>query len=74
MDFDFSPEHNQVRELVQRFAADEIAPLASEADDGERFPRELFAKWGELGLLGVRYPVEDGGSGMDKISDCIVRE
>jgi alkylation response protein AidB-like acyl-CoA dehydrogenase len=74
MDFDFSAEHEQVREMVRRFAAEEIAPLAAEADDSERFPRELFAKWGELGLLGVRYPVEDGGSGMDKISDCIVRE
>lgn len=74
MDFDFSPEHDQVREMVRRFAAEEIAPLAAQADDDERFPRELFAKWGELGLLGVRYPVEDGGSGMDKISDCIVRE
>jgi alkylation response protein AidB-like acyl-CoA dehydrogenase len=74
MDFDFSSEHDQVREMVRRFAAEEIAPLASEADDRERFPRELFAKWGELGLLGVRYPVEEGGSGMDKISDCIVRE
>lgn len=74
MDFDFSPEHDQVREMVRRFAAEEIAPLAAQADDDERFPRELFAKWGELGLLGVRYPVEDGGSGMDKVSDCIVRE
>ncbi|MCB1512721.1 MAG: acyl-CoA dehydrogenase family protein [Hyphomicrobiaceae bacterium] len=74
MNFDFSPEHEQVRETVRRFAADEIAPLAREADDNERFPRELFAKWGELGLLGVRYPAEDGGSGLDKISDCIVRE
>jgi alkylation response protein AidB-like acyl-CoA dehydrogenase len=74
MEFDFSAEHEQVRELVRRFATEEIAPLASEADDTERFPREIFAKWGELGLLGVRYPAADGGSGMDKISDCLVRE
>ena len=74
MDFDFSPEHEQVRETVRRFAAEEIEPRAQAADDAERFPRELFAKWGALGLLGVRYPVEDGGSGFDKISDCIVRE
>jgi len=74
MDFDFSEEQNQVRELVRRFAAEEISPRALEADDEEKFPKELFVKWGELGLLGVRYPVADGGSGMDKISDCIVRE
>lgn len=74
MDFDFSPEHEQVRETVRKFAAAEIAPRAAEADDSERFPRDMFAKWGALGLLGVRYPTEDGGSGLDKISDCIVRE
>lgn len=37
-------------------------------------PREVFARWGELGLLGVRYPESDGGGGLDKVSDCIVRE
>ncbi|MGI9522159.1 MAG: acyl-CoA dehydrogenase family protein [Hyphomicrobiaceae bacterium] len=74
MNFNFSPEHEQVRDLVRRFAAEEIAPLASDADDSERFPRDIFAKWGALGLLGVRYPAEVGGAGMDKISDCIVRE
>lgn len=44
MDFDFSPEHDQVREMVRRLAAEEIAPLAAAADDNERFPRDLFAK------------------------------
>lgn len=38
------------------------------------FPRELFRKWGSLGLLGVRYPEEDGGSGMDKIAGIIREE
>ncbi|MBC7133505.1 MAG: acyl-CoA dehydrogenase family protein [Roseovarius sp.] len=74
MDFTFGEEHERVRETVRRFAAAEIAPIAREHDDNETFPREMFRKWGDLGLLGVRYPVEDGGSGMDKISDCIVRE
>lgn len=74
MDFTFTQEHEQVREMVARFAADEIAPVARKHDDAETFPPEMFRKWGELGLLGVRYPAEDGGSGMDKITDCIVRE
>jgi butyryl-CoA dehydrogenase len=63
-----------VRDTVRRFCAEEIAPLVRESEESETFPKHLFAKWGELGLLGARYPAEDGGSGMDKVSDCIVRE
>ncbi|MEN9317070.1 MAG: hypothetical protein RIS35_3463 [Pseudomonadota bacterium] len=74
LDFSFSPEHESVREMVRRFCADEVAPLVRDADENEAFPRELFAKWGALGLLGVRYPEADGGSGMDKVADCIIRE
>ena len=74
MDFNFSPEQEQIRETVRRFCRDEIAPLAREADETETFPRELFPKWAELGLLGVRYPEADGGSGFDKVADCIIRE
>lgn len=74
MDFNFSDEHKHLRETVSKFCEAEIAPLARAADDSEIFPRELFKKWGELGLIGVRYPEVDGGSGFDKISECIVRE
>jgi butyryl-CoA dehydrogenase len=74
MNFDFEPEHKQLRESVRRHAEDEMRPHVSESDDTERFPKELFARWGELGLIGARYPEADGGVGMDKISDCIVRE
>ncbi|MCA8929867.1 MAG: acyl-CoA dehydrogenase family protein [Alphaproteobacteria bacterium] len=74
MDFTFAPEHVQLRETVRRFAGDEMMPLAAESDDAERFPKHLFRRWGELGLLGARYPEEDGGVGMDKVSDCIIRE
>ncbi|MFZ5653887.1 MAG: acyl-CoA dehydrogenase family protein [Pseudomonadota bacterium] len=74
MDFSFSPEHEALRDTVRRFCAEQIAPRARQADDAEVFPRELFRAWSELGLIGVRYPEADGGSGFDKISDCIVRE
>jgi len=74
MDFSFSPEHEQVRDMVRRFAEKEMAPLVREAEETERFPRHLFRKWGEAGLLGVRYPEADGGAGFDKIADCIIRE
>lgn len=74
LDFSFSPEHEAVREMAARFAEQEMKPLVRMAEEDEKFPRELFRKWGALGLLGVRYPEEDGGSGMDKIADCIIRE
>ncbi len=74
MDFSFQPEHEQVRDTVRRFCAAELAPLAREVDESERLPRAMFAKWAAVGLLGVRYPEEDGGAGFDKISDCIIRE
>ncbi len=74
LDFDLSPEHEAVRELARRFCQQEMAPLVREAEESETFPRGMFRKWGELGLIGVRYPEADGGSGMDKIADCIIRE
>jgi len=74
LDFRFSPEHDAVRETIRRFARDRMAPLVTQAEETETFPRELFAWWGDMGLLGVRYPEADGGSGMDKIADCIIRE
>lgn len=74
MNFDFSPEHLLLKESVRRHAEEDMRPHVSEADDSEHFPKELFARWGELGLIGARYPETDGGIGMDKISDCIIRE
>ena len=74
MNFEFTPQQEQVRETIARFAAEEMAPLVKAAAENEVFPKELLRKWAELGLLGVRYPEADGGSGFDKVSDCIVRE
>jgi alkylation response protein AidB-like acyl-CoA dehydrogenase len=74
MDFSYSTEHEQVRDMVRRFCQTEIAPLVAQAEETETFPVEIFRKWGDLGLLGLRYPEADGGAGMDKVADCIVRE
>lgn len=74
MDFSFSTEQQQLRDMVRRFAEAELQPLVRAAEENESFPRQLFRKWGQVGLLGVRYPAEDGGAGFDKVSDCIVRE
>jgi alkylation response protein AidB-like acyl-CoA dehydrogenase len=63
-----------LRELVRRFCQSEIVPRLHEAEETETFPVEVFRKWGDLGLFGIRYPERDGGAGMDKVADCIVRE
>ncbi len=74
LNFAFAAEHESVRETVRRLCREELAPLVMDAEENEVFPRHVFQRWGELGLLGVRYPEADGGSGLDKVSDCIVRE
>lgn len=74
LNFAFSSEHEAVRDTVRRLCQEELAPLVFQAEEEEVFPKHVFRRWGELGLLGVRYPEADGGSGLDKVSDCIVRE
>ncbi|TBR29304.1 MAG: acyl-CoA dehydrogenase family protein, partial [Reyranella sp.] len=67
MDFSFSEQHEAVRETVRRLCQTEHQKLVAAAEENEVLPREVFARWGELGLLGVRYPEADGGSGLDKV-------
>lgn len=74
MNFEFSSEHEAVRDTVKRLCREELAPLLEPAEENEQFPQHVFRRWGDLGLIGVRYPEDAGGSGLDKISDCIVRE
>ncbi len=50
MDFDLSPDHELIRRTVREFAEGEIAPVAEELDREKRFPYELVAQLGELGL------------------------
>jgi len=57
--------HAALREQARRFAADEIAPHAHEWEEAEEFPRELYKRMAEAGLLGIGYPEELGGAGGD---------
>src|SRR5690554_3016817 len=74
MNFEFSSEHEAVRDTVRRHCREELAPLLEEAEEHEVFPQQGFKRWGDLGLIGVRYSENAGGRGLDKVSDCIVRE
>src|SRR5438094_8827894 len=68
----FTEQHHQVREMVRQFARDDVAPIAARHDADGTFPWENIRKMGELGLLGIPWPEELGGAGLDLISYMIV--
>src|SRR5579864_8175316 len=72
VDFELSSEQKEIQELAREFAAREIEPHAAEWDREHRFPRELFAKLAELGLMGTCVPEEYGGAGADFLSYVLV--
>jgi butyryl-CoA dehydrogenase len=57
--------------MVRQFARDEVAPVAAKFDAAAEFPWENIKKMGELGLLGVPWPEELGGAGLDTLSYII---
>lgn len=72
--FNPTEEHKMLREMVQEFVKDAVEPQAEEFNRDEKFNVELFRQAGELGLLGVTVPDEDGGSGMDAVAAVIINE
>ncbi len=68
----FTEQHLATREMVREFARDEVAPVAAKCDAEAKFPWENIRKMGELGLLGVPWPEQLGGAGLDLISYMIV--
>jgi len=74
MDFSLSQDQREIQALARDFAASEIEPHASEWDREHRFPREVFAKLAELGLMGVCVPEAYGGAGADFLSYVLVLE
>jgi acyl-CoA dehydrogenase len=61
----FLPEHELFRDSVRAFVAREIAPHVDAWDEAETFPRELYARTAQVGLLGIGYPQEYGGTPAD---------
>jgi short/branched chain acyl-CoA dehydrogenase len=74
VDLDLAPEHELIRTTVREFARDRVAPVAEELDREARFPYELVAEMGELGLMGIPVPESYGGSGGDILSYAIAIE
>jgi len=74
MDFELSDEHRLTQQTVRDFATQEVAPVAEDLDREKRFPYEIVAKLGELGLMGIPFPEEYGGGGGDTLSYALAVE
>jgi isovaleryl-CoA dehydrogenase len=74
MDFHLTEEQRDIQDMVRKFAANEMAPIAAAIDQESRFPAETFRKMGELGLLGLLVPEEYGGSGQSVVTCCVAGE
>ncbi|SEH58714.1 isovaleryl-CoA dehydrogenase [Magnetospirillum fulvum] len=74
LDFGLGEEIDLLRDSVQGFAADRIAPRAAEIDRTDQFPRDLWPEMGALGLHGITVEDEDGGAGMGYLAHCVAME
>ena len=68
MDFFNDELHQEMVDMYRTFAEGVCGPIAAEIDEEERFPEETFAQMAELGLMGIPFPEEYGGAGLDELS------
>jgi alkylation response protein AidB-like acyl-CoA dehydrogenase len=74
VELDLTQDQKEIQALTRDFAKAEIEPHAAQWDRDHRFPRDLFAKLAELGLMGACVPEEYGGAGVDFLSYILVLE
>jgi butyryl-CoA dehydrogenase len=74
MNFDLTPEQEEFRQVVRRFAQEVVAPGAAERDRTESFPLDVVKQMAELGLFGLPFPEEYGGSNADTVTICLAIE
>lgn len=70
----FTPEHEMLRETIQRFVQDRVLPFADAWEESGKVPREVMLEMGALGLLGIRFESEYGGSELDTLSSVVYAE
>jgi butyryl-CoA dehydrogenase len=68
MDFTLTREQALAQKMYQEFAQNEVKPLAQEVDEEERFPKETVEKMAKLGMMGIYFPKEVGGTGADVLT------
>ncbi|QCS43283.1 acyl-CoA dehydrogenase family protein [Natrinema versiforme] len=71
MDFALSAEQQQIRDMVSEFVDEEVVPVADEIDHEDEFPADLVGEMADLGLMGMPFPEEYGGAGLDYHSYAI---
>jgi len=74
MDFELTDVQQRMVEMVRAFAGKEVAPQAGEIDRSDEWPRDLYRRMAELGLLGMMLPVVYGGSGADTVTWVLCQE
>lgn len=74
MTFELSDEHEQLRATVEKFAQAEVAPVIGELYKAEKFPYQIVAQMGEMGLFGLPFPESYGGMGGDYLAFCLALE
>jgi alkylation response protein AidB-like acyl-CoA dehydrogenase len=74
MDFGYTEEQEAIRQMVRSFAENEIEPGAEERDRTGAFDYDLYRRLGELGICGMRFPEEFGGSDADFLAWCLALE
>jgi len=72
--FQLTDEQKMILDMTRKFAEEELKPIAEEIDREHKFPAESVKKMAELGLMGMVFPEEYGGSGMDYVSYSIAIE
>ena len=72
--FQTTPAHEELRAKIRAFAEEEIKPIAFMLDQQNEFPDEAIRKLGEMGLMGIPFPKEYGGAGLDALSYAIAVE
>jgi acyl-CoA dehydrogenase len=70
----FTDEHRMLRDQLRRFVESEIVPHGPKWEEDGMMPREVLRRMGALGFLGLRHPVEHGGSGMDTLATVVLAE
>lgn len=68
MEFMLTEDQLMLKEMVSKFAKEKIAPVAAENERNHLYPADIIAEAGELGLMGIAYPEQYGGAGMDYVS------
>ena len=74
MNFKFSEEHNMLRDMVRKFVDQDVKPIAARIDKEKAIPDELLKKAADLGLMGIPFPEEYGGSDLGETGACIMLE